>query len=242
MCDLILYMTVRLGLMCGLYEPPGGRKQQSYCQLSNSICQDFRGITYTDSSVGEHKHCIQRYMNISLPICMLRTFFHKGKITLSRAMNGIHTCYNKIKQKEGTHRFFSSSKDRWSNPTDIVLRTFRFGPAGIHYTYKDMQGCLLHLGYLSKAKGRPAASNSSASIFSVSVQSRPSTPLTFWRSSFLGTGMSSESHSSNCTLGKQKSHDWRFKSNPVLKKTKKSQMHEHRFHIYIQIMVLLRDT
>lgn len=50
----VLYVMLRLGFVCGLYEPPGGREQQSYSQLSNSICQDFRGITHTDSSVEKH--------------------------------------------------------------------------------------------------------------------------------------------------------------------------------------------
>lgn len=36
--------------MRGLDEPPGGGEQQSYSQLSNSICQNIRGVTYTDSS------------------------------------------------------------------------------------------------------------------------------------------------------------------------------------------------
>ena len=52
-------ITLRFGFMCGLYKPPGGCEQQSYSQLSNSICQNIRSITYTDSSGEKHRHYTQ---------------------------------------------------------------------------------------------------------------------------------------------------------------------------------------
>lgn len=94
-----------------------------------------------------------------------------------------------------------------------MVKTYRHGTDHLQVwtctaKTKHRQSCDIWAGFLivqpqftdCQSSCPPAASNNSASIFSVSTQSRASTPFTFWSSSFLGTEMSSESHSSNCTL------------------------------------------
>lgn len=44
---------LRLGFMCGFYEPPGGSEQEGHGQLCNRIGQNFRGVTNADSSEGK---------------------------------------------------------------------------------------------------------------------------------------------------------------------------------------------
>jgi len=43
----------------------------------------------------------------------------------------MHTTHTKTHTHLLTHRFLSSSRERWSKPTDIVLTTFKFEPAAI---------------------------------------------------------------------------------------------------------------
>lgn len=183
----VVRWMLRLGFMCGFYEPPRGSEQEGHGQLCNRISQNFRGVTNTDSSKGKAQTGANKYQ----------------KHTES------HTF---LDWKTKNHLFFSSPSERWSNPTDMVLTTFRFGPAerrqNADKAVKPGQGFerAATVGWRHSA-WLPAASNNSASIFSVSTQSRASTLLTFWSSSFLGTEMSSESHSSNCTLERGGSDD-----------------------------------
>lgn len=44
---------LRLGFMCGLYEPSRSGEQEGHGQLGNRIGQNVRGVADTDSSEGE---------------------------------------------------------------------------------------------------------------------------------------------------------------------------------------------
>ncbi len=64
-------VTLRLGFMCGLYEPPGGSEQQSHGQLSHRICQNIGGVTHSDPSGGNTLHTmlyayVTKCLNIKL--------------------------------------------------------------------------------------------------------------------------------------------------------------------------------
>ena len=91
--------------MCGFYEPPRGREQEGHGQLCNRVSQNFRGVTNTDSSEGKAQTGANKY----------QTDTHKDD-----------TFWD---WKNRDHLFFSSSSERWSKPTDMVLTTFSFGPA-----------------------------------------------------------------------------------------------------------------
>lgn len=96
-----------------------------------------------------------------------------------------------------SYRFLISSRARWSNPTDMVLMTFRLGPAKhrrppLRQLRTDIAAPLLAQPRPGAAHP-PAASSTSASMRSDRRHSSPCLPATPASSSRRGTG-SSESH------------------------------------------------
>lgn len=63
-----------------------------------------------------------------------------------------------LKKQTRDNLFFSSSKLRWSNPTDIVLRTFKFGPARAQHKHgQSVVACSISgsIHWLSTDRQRP---------------------------------------------------------------------------------------